>query len=103
LHKPGEHDVVAEWQTLMRRWESACTDYSAACEAPSDTLTAGADLDRVRRNMVQIKEQIDALISTSSRRRVAEPAPPKFALIQPTTDDLGWRSADQRSPRYNRR
>jgi hypothetical protein len=88
---------------LMRRWDSACTDYSAVCEAPPDTLTAGADIERARRNLVQIKEQIDALISMSSRRRAADPAPPKFAFIQPTTDGLGWSSLDQTSPRYNRR
>ena len=103
MHKPGEHDVVAEWRTLMRRWETACMDYSAVCEAPPDTLTASADLERARWNLAQIKEQIDTLISTSSRRRVANPASPKFALIQPTTDDFGWRSLDQTSPRYNRR
>jgi len=103
LRKSGEHNVVAEWQTLMRRWESACTDYSAVCDGPTDTLTAGADLERARRNLVQIKEQIDALIAASSRRRATDPAPPKFAIIQPTTDDRGWDSADQISPRYNRR
>ena len=103
MHKRGEHDVVAEWQTLMRRWESACMDYSAICAAPPDTLPDGADLERVRRNLAKIKEQIDTLIATSSRRRVADPALPRFALMQPTTDDFGWRSLDQTSPRYNRR
>ena len=103
LRKSGEHNVVEDWQTLMRRWDSACTDYSAVCEAPADRLTAGADIERARRNLVQIKEQIDALISMSSRRRAADPAPPRFALIQPTTDGLGWSSLDQTSPRYNRR
>ena len=103
MRKSGEHNVVAEWQTLMRRWESACTDYSAVCEAPTDRLTAGADIERARRTLVQIKEQIDALIATSSRQRAADPAPPKFALIQPTADDLGWSSPAQTSPRYNRR
>ena len=103
MRKAGEHNVVAEWQMLMRRWESACTVYSAVCEAPTDGLTADADIERARQNLVQIKEQIDALISASSRRRAADPAPPKFALIQPTTDGLGWTSRDQTSPRYNSR
>lgn len=89
MHKPGEHDVVAEWRTLMRRWETACMDYSAVCEAPPDTLMASAHLERVLWNLAQIKEQIYALISTSSGRRVADRASPRFALIQPTTDDLG--------------
>jgi hypothetical protein len=110
-------DVIAEWQRLMTRWESACASYAAMCESnpavrgQSDARSVdGAAMEQARQNLIEIKLQIDSLIATRGRICAASPEPLRFAFLEEATNRfVGVKSAenstlsDQESPRYSKR
>ena len=80
---------MAEWQRLMRLWESARVSYGAMCESspPQDhgqnsARSADAAIDNARRDLIEIKRQIDSLLSAGGRARAASPEPLRFALLE---------------------
>lgn len=117
MHMTSEKDVMAEWQRLMSRWESACASYAAVCDGnpevrgQSDAHSVDdAAIEQARRNLIEIKLQIDSLITARGRVRAASPEPLRFALLEALTNRfVGAKSAekstfsDQASPRYNKR
>jgi hypothetical protein len=79
LAKSDAQDIVAEWQRLMRRWELVYADYTTG---QSGITMDDAAIERVQLNLIQIKEQIDKLISQSSQTRAASPDQLQFAVIK---------------------
>ena len=117
LRMTSEKDVMAEWQRLMSRWESACASYAAMFESNPEVrgqcderAVDDAAIEQARRNLIEIKLQIDSLIAARGRVRAASPGPLRFALLEALTNRfVGVKSAqdstysDQASPRYNKR
>jgi hypothetical protein len=110
-------DVIAEWERLMSRWESACTSYAAMClgnlevRRQSDAGSVDdAAIEQARRNLIEIKLQIDGLIAARGRIRAASPELLRFAFLEELTNRfVGAQSAenstlpDQAFPRYSKR
>jgi len=104
-----------EWQRLMKQWELARMEYAAACRGMPDgpdhgaTGSADASLEQARRNLKELKQQIDSLISTCARARAASTGPLRLAFLEtPTKSPVTTKSPkvstfDQAFPRYSKR
>jgi hypothetical protein len=107
----GAQTVAAEWQRLMKQWDSARIAHAAACQTAPDTLGHGPDpaLDQARRNLTEIKHQIDSLIATCARAQAASTEPLRFAFLDTsakcgvTTKSPKGSMSDQAFPRYSKR
>lgn len=88
LHRSSERNFVAEWQRLMRRWETACENYVATCNERSSMQdpTLSTMIEQRRLKLVEIKQEIDTLISLCSRTRLARRRPLVFTRIETKTD-----------------
>jgi hypothetical protein len=89
----NSQDVVAEWQCLMRRWELAYGDYTAMCAgsptADDQTGTiVSAAIQRAQLNLIEIKRQIDELISRCGQARAASPELLRFTVIETKNAEL---------------
>lgn len=91
-------------------------DYAAACQRMPDgpghgaTESADAALEHARRNLTEIKQQIDSLISTCARARAARTAPLRLAFLETSaknspvmTKSPKVSTFDQALPRYSKR
>jgi hypothetical protein len=67
----------SEWQRLMRRWETACANYATTCnERATVQDPALANMIEQRRlKLIEVKREIDTLISLCSRARRARHRP----------------------------
>jgi hypothetical protein len=104
----GAQNVAAEWQRLMKLWDSARIDYTAACRSAPDN-PADATLDQARRNLTEIKQQIDSLISASASARAASADPLRFAFLDTPAERFAKPKSPKSStsvqafPRYSKR
>jgi len=80
----------------MRLWESASVSYAAVCESSppeahgqDSARSADAAIDKARRDLIEIKQQIDSLLSAGGRTRAASPEPLRFALLEAQTKPVG--------------
>jgi hypothetical protein len=111
----GERNVAAEWQRLMKLWDSARIAYDAAQRSttygPDHGATGSTDgaLDQAYRRLTEIKEQIDRVISACSRTRAASTEPLRLTLLDLPTNRVGKRTSPKVSrsaqafPRYSKR
>src|SRR5262245_4194056 len=88
LRHSTARNSVAEWQRLMRRWETACADYAAICNEKSTVQDPAATtmVEQSRLKLVEVKKEIDTLISLCSRTRRKRHRPLVFARIEIKTD-----------------
>jgi len=107
----GAQTAAAEWRRLMKQWDSARIAYAAACRTAPDALGDAPDaaLDQARRNLTEIKREIDTLIATCARAQAASPEPLRFAFLDRstrrviTTKPPKGSVSDQAFPRYSKR
>lgn len=111
----GEKNIAAEWQRLMKRWNAAGVAYDAARRSTSgrrDHGTTGSTdgaLDQARRDLTEIKGQIDSMISACARTRVTSTEPLRLAFLDLPTDSSSKKSSPkdltpaQALPRYSKR
>jgi hypothetical protein len=111
LQMSGAQTVAAEWQRLMKQWDSACIAYAAACQSAADTLGPEPDpaLDQARHDLTEIKRQMDSLIATCARARAASTEPLRFAFLDMSAKRIVTMKSpkgsvsDQAFPRYSKR
>jgi len=81
----GERDIAAEWQRLMKLWDSARIAYAAARrsrpDGPGATGSTDDALDRARRDLTEIKAQIDRVISACARARAESTEPLRLTFL----------------------
>ena len=111
----GAQNVAAEWQRLMKLWDSARIDYAAACRSTPHITgrdaagSADATLEAARRNLTEVKRQIDSLIAACASARAARPGPLRFTFLDAPTKRFAkttsprTATSDQALPRYSKR
>lgn len=89
MRRSGEQDIVAEWQRLMRLWDSAYAEYSTVRDDLAESLHLGpadekadAAIEPALRGLNGIKQQIDSLISGCQHSRTSSPDSLRFALLE---------------------
>lgn len=94
MKKKLEVKAAADWNVLMRRWNSASAAYEAAASALDAALGSGedtseykADEETASAELQQIKSEIDALIQEKSAAR--SPSPDSLVIGFVENDAVG--------------
>ena len=78
-------DVTIEWQRLIRRWDLAYSDYTSMCgksNGSSGSSITGPTIEQAKLRLVEIKNEIDRLITRSAELRRASPDELQFAVME---------------------